>query len=100
MLPVFLEIPGYRVILLWTATQAQRDHKIFQTGNFRVQPHATMGSSIVDYVVRTLTGRLADVGDVGWYGLPTCKVLALLKDYVSVIRFSNTMQCEKTNGGD
>ena len=24
----------------------------------------------------------------------------LLKDYVSVIRFSNTMQCEKTNGGD
>ena len=44
--------------------------------------------------MRTLTGRLADVGDVGWYGLPTCKVLALLKDYVSVIRFSNTMQCE------
>ena len=36
--------------------------------------------------MRTLTGRLADVGDVGWYGLPTCKVLALLKDYVSVIR--------------
>ena len=28
------------------------------------------------------------------------KVLALLKDYVSVIRFSNIMQCEKTNGGD
>ena len=35
-----------------------------------------------------------------WYGLPDRKVLALLKDYVSVIRFSNTMQCEKTNGGD
>ena len=28
------------------------------------------------------------------------KVLALLKDYVSVIRFSNTMQCEKSNRGD
>ena len=50
--------------------------------------------------MRTLTGRLADVGDVGWYGLPTCKVLALLKDYVSVIRFSNTMKCENPNGGD
>ena len=28
------------------------------------------------------------------------KVLALLKDYVSVIRFSNTMYCENPNGGD
>ena len=44
----FLEIPGYRVILLWTGTQAQRDHKIIHTRNFRVQPHAIMGSSIVD----------------------------------------------------
>ena len=26
MLPVFLELPGYHVILLWTATRAQRDH--------------------------------------------------------------------------
>ena len=32
------------------------------------------------------SGRLADVGDVGGTGLPTCKVLALLKDCVSVIR--------------
>ena len=46
------------------------------------------------------SGELADVGDVGWYGPPDRKVLALLKDYVSVIRFSNTMQCEKPNGGD
>ena len=45
---IFLEIPGYRVILLWTATHAQRDHEIFHTRNFRVQPHAIMGSSIVD----------------------------------------------------
>ena len=44
--------------------------------------------------MRTLTGRLADVGESRCTGLPTCKVLALLKDYVSVIRFSNTMQCE------
>ena len=44
----FLEIPGYRVILLWTATQAQRDHNIIHARNFRVQPHAIMGSSIVD----------------------------------------------------
>ena len=41
---VYQDLP----VLFWTATQAQRDHKIFQTGNFRVQPHATMGSSIVD----------------------------------------------------
>ena len=32
----FLEISGYRVILLWTATQAQRDHKIIHARNFRV----------------------------------------------------------------
>ena len=47
-LPVFLEIPGYRVIVLWTATQAQRDHEIIHARNFCVQPQATMGSSIVD----------------------------------------------------
>ena len=48
VLPVFLEIPGYRVILLWTATQAQRDREIIHARNFCVQPQATMGSSIVD----------------------------------------------------
>ena len=47
-LPVFLEIPGYRVIFLWTATQAQRDHKIIHTSNLRVQPQAIMGSGIVE----------------------------------------------------
>ena len=51
MLPVFLEIPGYRVILLLTATQALRDHEIIHGRNFRVEPQATMGSSIVEYVV-------------------------------------------------
>ena len=40
------------------------------------------------------SGRLADVGESRCNGLPDRKVLALLKDYVSVIRFSNTMQCE------
>ena len=39
---------GYRVIFLWTATQAQRDHKIIHARNFCVQPQAIMGSSIVD----------------------------------------------------
>ena len=43
-----LKISGYRVILLWTATQAQRDHEIIHTRNFCLQPQATMGSSIVD----------------------------------------------------
>ena len=40
-----------RVITLWNATQAQRDHKIIHARNFRVQPQAIMGSSIVEYVV-------------------------------------------------
>ena len=40
-----------RVIILWNATQAQRDHKIIHAGNFRVQPQANMGSGIVEYVV-------------------------------------------------
>ena len=50
VLPVFLEILGFRVIFLWTATQAQRDHKIIHARNFRVQPQATMSSNIVEYV--------------------------------------------------
>jgi len=63
--------------------------------------NAIMGSSIVWVsCANSYSGGLADVGDVGWYGPPDRKVLALLKDYVSVIRFSNTMQCEKPNGGD
>ena len=44
----FLEILGFYVIFLWTATQAQRDHKIIHARNFRVQPQAIMGSGIVD----------------------------------------------------
>ena len=60
-----------------------------------------MGSSIVRVSrANSYSGGLADVGDVGWYGPPVCKVLVLLKDCVSVIRFSNIMQCEKLNGGD
>ena len=50
----WIEAPGFHQdlpIFLRTATQALRDHKIFQTGNFRVQPQAIMGSGIVEYVV-------------------------------------------------
>ena len=50
VLLVFLEILGCHVILLWTATQAQRDHNIIHARNFRVQTQAIMGSSIVEYV--------------------------------------------------
>ena len=39
---------GTHVIILWNATQAQRDHKIIHARNFRVQPHAIMGSGIVE----------------------------------------------------
>ena len=45
------------------------------------------------------SGKLADVGDVGGTVYPS-KELMLLKDCVSVIRFSNIMQYEKFNGGD
>ena len=41
---VYQDLP----VLFWTTTQAQRDHKIIHARNFRVQPHATMGSGIVD----------------------------------------------------
>ena len=41
---VYQDLP----VFFRTATQAQRDHKIFQTRNFRVQPQAIMGSGIVD----------------------------------------------------
>ena len=47
----WIEAPGYSsdcLFFFWTATQAQRDHEIIHTRNFRVQPQATMGSSIVD----------------------------------------------------
>ena len=49
--------------------------------------------------MNSYSGRLADVGDVGGSSTHR-KVLALPKDYVSVIRFSNAMQCEISNGGD
>ena len=62
---LFWKSRGYRVILLWTATQAQRDHEIIHARNFRVQPQAIMGSSIVESHVNSYSGRLADVGDVG-----------------------------------
>ena len=41
---VYQDLP----VFLRTATQAQRDHEIIQTGNLRVQPQAIMGSGIVD----------------------------------------------------
>ena len=47
----WIEVPVYSRIAyfsLWTATQAQRDHKIIHARNFLVQPQAIMGSSIVD----------------------------------------------------
>ena len=47
----WIEAPGYSsdcLFFFWTATQAQRDHEIIHARNFRVQPQATMGSSIVD----------------------------------------------------
>ena len=45
---IFWKSRSNRVIFLWTATQAQRDHKIIRARNFRVRPEAIMGSSIVD----------------------------------------------------
>ena len=39
------------------------------------------------FMLETYSGRLADVGESRCNGLPDRKVLALLKDYVSVIRF-------------
>ena len=47
----WIEAPGYSsdcLFFFWTATQAQRDHEIIHARNFRVQPQAIMGSSIVD----------------------------------------------------
>ena len=46
----WIEVPGLQdlPVFLWTATQAQRDHEIIHAINFRVQPQAIMGSSIVD----------------------------------------------------
>ena len=40
-----------RVIIIWFATQAQRDHKIIHARNFHVQPQAIRGFGIVEYVV-------------------------------------------------
>ena len=47
----WIEAPGFYQdlpVFLRTATQAQRDHEIIHARNFRVQPQAIMGSSIVD----------------------------------------------------
>ena len=47
----WIEAPGFYQdlpVFFWTATQAQRDHEIIHTRNFRVQPQAIMGSGIVE----------------------------------------------------
>ena len=46
----WIKAPGFQdlPVSFWTATQAQRDHEIIHARNFRVQPQAIMGSSIVD----------------------------------------------------
>ena len=65
------------MIILRSATQAQRDHKIIHARNLRVQPQAIMGSGIVRVCCMTSSsGRLADVGDLGWYCLPGVRVNA------------------------
>ena len=48
VLPIFGKSWSTRVIFLWNATQAQRDHKIIHARNFRVQLQAIMGSGIVE----------------------------------------------------
>ena len=60
-------------MVLWFATQAQRDHNVIHAGNFRVQPQAIMGSGIVEYVVRPLSVVEEDVGGCRWYCLPIVK---------------------------
>ena len=44
----FFGNPGVPCDSPMDATQAQRDHKIIHARNFRVQPQAIMGSSIVE----------------------------------------------------
>ena len=44
--------------------------------------------------MNSYSGRLADVGESRCNCLPIRKVQTLLKDCVSVIRFSNIMKCE------
>ena len=43
--PGVLLVRSTRVIILWFATQAQRDHNNIHARNFRVQPQAIMGAS-------------------------------------------------------
>ena len=53
----WIEAPGYSsdCLFFYGPPPRLRDHAIIHARNFRVQPQATMGSSIVDYVMRTLT---------------------------------------------
>ena len=46
----WIEVPGYSRIACFSLDRhpGQRDHEIIHTRNFRVQPQAIMGSSIVD----------------------------------------------------
>ena len=96
----WIEAPGYSsdcLFFFWTTTQAQRDHEIYSQQKLPCAATIYYGLQHSGLSrANSYSGRLADVGECRCNGLPDRKVLALLKDYVSVIRFSNTMQCEKS----
>ena len=63
-----------RVIIIWNATQAQRDHKTIHARNFYVQPqcHYGLWHSWV-CCVSSFSGGLADVGESRCTGPPGVK---------------------------
>ena len=90
-----------RVIILRSATQDKRELRYFM-----------LETSVCSHKLIWALAQLSNLREalkevdqqvVGFVGLvwsTRSRELMFLKDCVLVIRFSNTMQCEKSNGGD
>ena len=90
-----------RVIILRSATQAQRELRYFMLET-SVCSHKLLWALAQLSKLREALEEVDQqvVGFVGLVWSTRSRELMFLKDCVSVIHFSNTMQCEKSNGGD
>ena len=83
----WIEAPGYSRIacFFWTATQVQRIMRLFMLETSVCSHKLLWALAQLTKSCKLLQWQTSRCRGCRWYGLPDRKVLALLKDYVSVI---------------
>ena len=89
-----------RVIFLRSATQAQRELRYFMLETSVCSHKPLWALAQLSKLCEILKRWASRCRGKQVYRSTRSKELMFLKDCVSVIHFSNTMQCEKSNGGD